>query len=298
MERISARNMKNDMNVTLSLEELSALLAMNNKQEDPMDEEERAEVREDAESFKEFFRSVMSAFFKYWWLLLVVTILFGVVTSVFVSMQPQEYTATVQMYARNRSANTSTTELNLQEIANAEYYITLYGEYLKMDMPLQSMLDSLNEAHDGKYSAMTVQELYDMISIGSLNKTPLLYVSVTDTDPQRAVDIANVIREELPGQLKDLSGLEESPVRPIDWPETSADAKAVSAHVIRKAMIAAVIGFLLSCIFVCVKGCLLDDSIESPSWLTENFKTIPLLAEIPDIKQMSQKNGAEAERKG
>ncbi len=275
--------MKNDMNVSLSLDELAALLALRG-QEDAT-HAENSEAKEDGESIKFFLNSLISAMLKYWWIIAVTVALFVGVMAVSLSMQAPKYKATVFMYARNRSVTSSETELNLQEIANAEYYINMYGEYLKMDMPLENILKKLTAIHGDKYADLEVEDLYEMISIGSRNKTPLLYVSITDTDPQRAVDIIDVIRRELPEQLKDLSGLEEAPVKAIDWTTDAREAETVSKQTVSKVLLAAIVGFLLSAIFVCIKGCLIDDSIESAAWLTENFKNIPVLAEIPDIKQ-------------
>ena len=275
--------MKNDTNVSLSLDELAALLARQGQEETVHTEED--EAREDGDSLKFFLNGLISSMLKYWWVIAITMALFAGVMIVLLSTQAPKYKATVFMYARNRSVTSAETELNLQEIANAEYYINMYGEYLKMDMPLENILTKLTARYGDKYADIEVEDLYDMISIGSRNKTPLLYVSITDTDPQRAVDLIDVIRRELPEQLKELSGLEEAPVKAIDWTTDASEAETVSKQTVSKVLLAAIVGFLISAIFVCIKGCLIDDSIESAAWLSENFKNIPVLAEIPDIKQ-------------
>lgn len=285
--------MKNDTNIALSLDDLTALLSKGREGAElgqSTDEGER-------DTAKLFFKGLISALLKYWWVIVGATLIFAVAAFAIVSSQTPEYTATVQMYARNRAASTEETELNLQEIANADYYIKLYGEYLKLDMPLENLLDKLNTKHGGKYADLTAEELYDMIGFGSRNGTPIFYVSVTDTDQQRAVDIAGVIAEVLPMELKELTGINEPPVKVIDWPEKAADAEQVSRQRVLKTVIAAFVGFLLACVFAYVKGSLLDDTIDSSAWLSENFKELPLLAEIPDISSLSKSGSSDADKK-
>lgn len=113
------------------------------------------------------------------------------VTKLFLS---PKYTASTRAYVLNRSSETNVVYSDLQlssQLLN-DYQVLISGQNVTKEVIHQLGLD------------ITPEKLAKKISVTAPNDTRVLQISVTDTDPQRAADIANAVREIASSQIKQI----------------------------------------------------------------------------------------------
>lgn len=159
-----------------------------------------------------------------------------------------EYTASTRMYVLNRSSevNVVYSDLQTSSLMLNDYKVLITGRNVtnevvaKLDLPMSS------------------GALSGMISVSSPSGTRVLQISITDTDPQRAADIANCVREVASEQIKSIMDVDAvKDVYPAVVP-TSPSGPNVQQNV----AIAALVGLVAS-IIVLTAIFLLDDTIRT-----------------------------------
>ena len=122
---------------------------------------------------------------------------------------------------------------------------------------------------------MSPETLADKISVSSPENTRIMQISVTDTNPLRAAEIANAVREESAIQIKEI--MEVDSVKLV----YAADVPTVpsSPNVARDTLLAAVIGVVLAVVVLSVIH-LLDDTIRTEEDV-ENRLGLNVLGMIP-----------------
>lgn len=159
-----------------------------------------------------------------------------------------QYTASTRVYVLNRS-NESTlvsSDFTLSNYMLNDYTVLVTGRNVTEKVIQQLGLD------------MSPAALANKISISTETNTRVLQINVTDSDPQRAADIANCVREVASTQIKEIMDVDA--VNLIY--DAAVPRSASSPNVRRNTLLAAIIGAvavigILTVIFV------FDDTIRT-----------------------------------
>lgn len=222
-------------------------------------------------------KSIFLALLRYWWLILLATILCAALTA-FVCYRnyTPTYTATAKMYVNNDSVKIGTTKVSItsSDLSAAQSLVQTYCEILKTRLTLKEVISQLEEEHGYQ---LDYYGLLSKIGCGAVNETEIFYISITDSDPERAINIVNKIVDVLPYQIATV--IDGSSVRTVDKAE---DAKLINPGFTKKIAVGALVGFVFACGYAFLRGCIFNDLVEDETWLKEQYPTVPVLAEIPD----------------
>jgi len=109
-------------------------------------------------------------------------------------MMSPKYTATTRMYVLNRSSEThiSSSDYSVSNYMVSDYEILITGKNVTSEVISQLGLD------------MSIAQLTGKIEVMAIEDTRILQINVVDTDPKRAADIANCVREVASVQIKEI----------------------------------------------------------------------------------------------
>ncbi len=123
---------------------------------------------------------------RWWWLLLLSTFIAGVSAFVYSIRVTPVYEATVQVLIQQASNPANMT--SYADIVTSQRLASTYARLMKTQPVLGETLKEL-----GLENALSVSVLKSNISVRPVRDTSLLLVKVQDTDPQRAVRLANAL---------------------------------------------------------------------------------------------------------
>ncbi len=209
---------------------------------------------------------------KYTWVIaavLVISSLLGALYTTFFVVDT--YTATTRMYILNRSSDSyiSYSDYYASTYMISDYEVLVTGQNVTEEVILQLDLD------------MTSAELKNIITVSAVNNTRVLQISVVDTDPQRATDIANCVREIASTQLKEIVNVEA--VNLVY--EAKVPQQKSGPSLLKNTVLSAILGLTL-CLGVLVVIYVLDDTIRSEDDV-ERHLGLSVLGVIPDSNELS-----------
>lgn len=181
-----------------------------------------------------------------------------------------EYTASTRMYVLNRS--------NEENVVSADYQIS---NYMISDYTVLITGRNVTQAVIAELGlGMDDEELAEMLEVTSPDDTRVLQISVTDTDPQRAANIANSVREIASRQIKEIMDVDA--VNLIYTAEAPEEPSAPS--VMKNTVLAAALGLVasiavLTVVFVC------DDTIRTEEDV-ERYLGLGVMGVIPVSAEM------------
>lgn len=189
-------------------------------------------------------------------------------TAIFIA---PEYTASTRIYVLNKQNEDKVVTSDYQ-IANymiSDYTVLITGRNVTKEVISTLELD------------LTTKELSEMIQVTAPDNTRILQISVTDTDPQRAADIANSVRQIASEQIKDIMDVDavnlvytaETPSKP------SGPSLIKNTLIVMILGVAAVVG-VLAVIFV------LDDAIHTEEDV-QRYLGLGTLGVIPVSTELS-----------
>lgn len=181
-----------------------------------------------------------------------------------------KYTSTTRIYVVSRSSDTTLTNQDLQA---GSYLVNDYKEVITSSEVLASVIDQ-------EKLPMSAGQLSGEISVNIPTDTRVISISVTDTDAQRACDIANTVREVAAEKIKAVTKVDD-----VTTLESATKASHPSSPNVKKN---AAIGFLAGA-FVAIVGILvaevLDDRVRRPEDI-EEVLGLTLLGVVPDADKL------------
>lgn len=181
-----------------------------------------------------------------------------------------KYTSTTRIYVVSRSSDTALTNQDLQA---GSYLVNDYKEVITSSEVLASVIDQ-------EKLSMSAGQLSGEISVNIPTDTRVISISVTDTDAQRACDIANTVREVAAEKIKAVTKVDD-----VTTLESATKASHPSSPNVKKN---AVIGALAGA-FVAIVGILvaevLDDRVRRPQDI-EEVLGMTLLGVVPDADKL------------
>ena len=184
-------------------------------------------------------------------------------------MKPK-YTSTTRIYVVSRSSDTSLTNQDLQA---GSYLVNDYKEVITSSEVLSSVIDQ-------EKLSMSVGELSKDIAVTIPTDTRVISIAVTDTDAQRACDIANTVREVAAEKIKAVTKVDD-----VTTLESATKPNHPSSPNVKKnAAIGALAGVFLAVVGILVAE-VLDDRVRRPEDIEEALG-MTLLGVVPDVDKL------------
>lgn len=202
----------------------------------------------------------------------VVAAIFAVIgllgTAIFIA---PEYTASTRIYVLNRQNenNVVSSDYQISNYMISDYTVLITGRNVTKEVISELDLD------------LSMKELSEMIQVTSPDDTRILQISVTDTDPQRAADIANSVRKIASAQIKDIMDVDAvNLVYTAETPSSPSGPSLMKNTLIVMLLgVAAVVG-VLAVIFI------LDDAIHTEEDV-QRYLGLGTLGVIPISTELS-----------
>lgn len=181
-----------------------------------------------------------------------------------------KYTSTTRIYVVSRSSDTSLTNQDLQA---GSYLVNDYKEVITSSEVLSSVIDQ-------EKLSMSASELSKDIAVTIPTDTRVISISVTDTDAQRACDIANTVREVAAEKIKAVTKVND--VTTLE--SATKPSHPSSPNVKKNAAIGALAGVFLAVVGILVAE-VLDDRVRRPEDI-EEVLDMTLLGVVPDVDKL------------
>lgn len=176
-----------------------------------------------------------------------------------------KYQSVTSIYVMTKN-EASTVSAN--DYVTSNYMTKDYQELITSRHVMQKVIADLN-------LDMTVSELVSMVTVENKDETRILYITITDTDAVRAMEIANAVRSASAERIKEVMSIED--VNLVD--EADLNPVQVSPNVFKNMIIGGILGMVLTIAVVIIRH-ITDDTIKSPDEI-EKYLGLSTLASIP-----------------
>lgn len=181
------------------------------------------------------------------------------------------YKADVTMYVNN-SSGVNSQYMSSSDLAVAQRLVETYTNIIAS----HTVLSKVAEASG---LDITADQIRSMLAASAVGETEMFKVSIIAPDPQLAADLANVIAEIAPGEIKNF--IPGSTAKVVDYariPKSRYSPSYTSSTVLA----ALVGGFLAAAVVIAQQ--LLDNRITKKEDL-EKIYEIPVLGSIPELEE-------------
>lgn len=214
--------------------------------------------------------------------ILILAFILGALVLYFVSIvfiEP-EYQSSTSIYVLNRQDNNVVTYSDLQ---SGTQLTKDYAELVKSRSVTEKVISQLklNTIYTDM-KELDSKQLAAMISVDNTTDTRIIRITVTDTNPARAQDIANAVREAASLHIEAVMDIEA--VNVVDYAEMPMEA--VSPNILLNTFIGAAAGVLIAA-FLIILLHLSDDRIKGPDDV-EKYLGVSVLGTIPLDNSMSK----------
>lgn len=213
------------------------------------------------------------------WLIVLVMVLLGALAfSYAMFLVTPMYEATAKMYVNNNALSIGAANISLSDISAAKELLNTYVEILKTRETLEQVINNTGVDY-------TYEELLEMVSASSVNDTEIFAITVTSPDPNEAKLIVDEIVNILPDRIANIivdttPAMVDSAVTPIE---------KVSPSYTRYAIVGMLIGAVLTCGILIIID-MMDTTMRSEDYLTQNYSDIPVLAIVPDMYEAKKRS--------
>ncbi|MDE7433287.1 MAG: protein-tyrosine kinase [Lachnospiraceae bacterium] len=184
------------------------------------------------------------------------------------------YQSVTQVYVTNNSPTTE--QINVNELQAGSYLTKDYRVVIKSTPVLEQVKSNLK-------LNMSVEELAGKISVEIPIDTRILRISVVDSDPFTAKNIADAVREASRNRIMDVMGIEM--VNTIE--EGNLPDKPIGPNMKLNVLIGFMLGLIIAAAVVIIRF-MLDDTIKVQEDV-EKYLGISVLGLIPDIETADSK---------
>lgn len=192
-------------------------------------------------------------------------------TSLFIVPQ---YRASAQMFVDARSDENSV--ITSAQLTTAKQLVLTYAEVIETNTILNAVIKDLDleESYTQLANKVTVQVVQD---------TQILKISVTDAEPEKALQIVKKIVEVTPVILN--QKMSSSKIASIDDPDVTSSP--ISPNVTRNTILGFIVGLVLVYAYYLIRK-LLDNKFKSAEDV-QNILDLPALGVIPVVENISSK---------
>lgn len=189
------------------------------------------------------------------------------------------YSSYIKLYVNNASFSLGNTSFSISasELSAAQSLVKTYGEILNSRSTLERVIEKAEVDYSWK-------KLSHMITCEPSNKTEIMKVTVTCTDPYEASKIANSIAEVLPVRISEI--IDGASMEVVD--SAIPDMDKVAPSITKYTAIGLILGCLLSALAVVVFA-LLDDTIHDEEYILNTY-SYPILGKVPNLLNTGSKS--------
>lgn len=189
------------------------------------------------------------------------------------------YESTTKIYILNKNDNASVTYSDVQL---GTQLTKDYAELINSRYVLEEVIQTLTL--DAEY-----KDLLEMVAVSTPSDTRIVAITVTDTDPVQAMNIANCIREVASDHIQNVMDIEA--VNVVETANMPTEKSGPS--VMKWTLIGGVLGVFLLCAVILVQY-LMDDTIKSSEDVEKylglsTLALIPIATESTDVKKKKKK---------
>lgn len=206
--------------------------------------------------------------------------LIGLIVST--TMMTPIYEASAKMIVNTRKDDTQ--NITNDQLNSAKNLVNTYAIIIRSRDVLNQVIADLGLTEN-------YGQLADCISVAAVNNTQIMEITVQHKSPDTAFAIAEKILEITPDFI--VETVEAGSVKPVEQPHASKDP--VSPSIPKNTVLAALIGFLLSCVVIVVIA--LSDNTYKTDMDIQNDLDLPVLGVIPAIESCSSHRGYERKKK-
>lgn len=211
-----------------------------------------------------------------WWIIFACVVVFGTAayiwTNYYVTPVYQSYTT---LYV---GKNTDQVGVQSSDLYLGSNLILDYREIAKSKLVANEVLKELNITN------MSASAMAGRISVTQRNETRVIQISVSDTDPQRALDITNAVAKVFQKKVVEIMQVEN--VQIIDKAELPMSP--VSPNKRRDTLIGIILGLAISIGIIFLLE-FLDDTVKTPEDVAK-YVDLPVIGTIP-VFQMKGRRG-------
>lgn len=181
-----------------------------------------------------------------------------------------KYNSTTRVYVVNQKKDNqaiTTQDVQLGTLLVKDYKEIILSNSVMSDVVAKNKLQ------------ITPGELAKKISVDAPKDTRIISITVTDKDPQKARDLANVVREVSADKIKEVTKIED--VTTLEQAEAALTPS--SPNVFKNSVLAALLGLILAVGGVVLIE-LMDDRIKRPEDIEETMNLV-LLGVIPSTNK-------------
>ena len=220
---------------------------------------------EETIDLREYFGIIKKRF----WIIALLTVVAAVVSAVisFFVLQPVYQTKTTLIVDTNTNEETQT--LTGDQFSVSQKLAVIYGEIIKSRTVLEPLIKNLNLTE-------SYEALAGKITVSAVKDTQIISLSVQDTNPQKARDIANQIPTVFTKQVKRITNA--NGVEVID--KAITPKSPIKPNKIMNIAVAAVLGMMIG-LFIVFLIEYLDNKIKTPQDI-EKHLGLPVLGVIPN----------------
>ncbi len=185
------------------------------------------------------------------------------------------YQSSAKMVVNAGVSKNGSDAITYNEIAAATRLVDMYAQVVKSEQVLGPTSEQLNEQYGYHLS---FGSLYNRVTVTPVENTPVMEISVVDSDPNRAKQIIDSIIEVSPPLIVEI--LEASSAKIISHPHVNS--VPVSPNTPRNMMLFALVGMVL-CFAICLIRQLLDNTVKAAEDITGRID-LPVLGVIPETE--------------
>ena len=222
---------------------------------------------EETIDLREYFAIIKKRF----WIIAIITIVAMVVSGVISFFMLSPVYESKSTLIVNTEKNEETQMITGDQFSVSQKLAVTYGEIIKSRAVLESVISNLKL--DSEY-----EDLVEKITVSPVKDTQIISISVQDTNPKKARDIANEIPKVFEKEVKRITKAND--IQVID--KAILPENPIKPNKIMNVAIAAVLGMMIGLFVVFVLE-YLDNKIKTPQDV-EKHLDLPILGVIPNEK--------------
>lgn len=213
------------------------------------------------------------------WLIVLCAVVFGIGGYIYTDqcVDPM-YRSSILLYVNSSASTDNKDNISSSDLTTSQRLVKTYIIILRSDPVMDKVAANLERSTGKKLSGSKIN---GMITAGAEDETEVFRVSVSDTDPVLAAEVANSVAAVAPKEIE--SVIMGSSAKVVQH-ATVADTP-YSPNKTRQAALVAVIGAVLAIAFVLIRE-FMDVRIKSEEDLAE-ICDAPILGYIPELNQES-----------
>ena len=182
------------------------------------------------------------------------------------------YESSALMYVNNSSISLGGASVTISsgQLSAAKSLIETYSVIMHSRMTLDAVIRKTQVGY-------TYEQLNAMVQAKSVNETEIFSITVSSTNPEEAVTLANAIADVLPDKIGDI--VAGSSVKIVDRAVT---ARRTTPGARRYVMIGFLLGFVLSALVI-IAADMLDSVVRNEEYLIQTYE-LPILGLVPDLR--------------